>query len=161
MTYLSIQYLPTDEKSAREFLTWNYEPPYEIYNYDPEHFDRDLAYHLDPANNIYTMYRDGELIGYCSFGRDAQVPGGDYGKDAIDIGMMIKPELTGQGLGTEFVANIVQHTKERYNPKTLRVTILESNLRAKRVWKKNGFQQTGSFERKSDKTLFIVMTKDV
>jgi RimJ/RimL family protein N-acetyltransferase len=156
-----IHYLPTDEKSAREFLIWKYEPPYEIYNYVPEHFEKDLAYHIDPANNIYSMCRDDELIGYCSFGRDAQVPGGDYSEEAIDIGLMIKPELTAQGMGASFVENITQHAKEKYKPKTLRVTILDSNLRAKRVWEKNGFQQTQSFERRSDKSNFVIMQKDV
>ena len=99
-----IRFLPTDEKSVREFLQWKYEPLYEIYNYSPENFERDLAYHLDPANNLYSMYRDGELIGYCSYGRDAQVPGGDYSDDALDIGMMIKPELTGQGQGSNYAS---------------------------------------------------------
>ena len=143
-----ITYLPTDEKSAREFLRWKYEAPYETYNYSPENFDKDLAYHLDPVNNLYCMYRDDELIGYCSFGRDAQVPGGDYSEDALDIGMMIKPELTGQGQGSGFVKNIVQHAIEKYKPKKLRVTILETNLRAVRVWEKNDFRKTQSFERR-------------
>jgi len=107
------------------------------------------------------MYHDGELIGYCSFGRDAQVPGGDYSEEALDIGLMIKPELTGQGQGTGFVANIIKHAAESYKTSKLRVTILNSNLRAKRVWEKNGFQQIQSFERKSDKTNFVIMTKDI
>ena len=156
-----IIYTPTDESSAREFLAWKYEAPYEIYNYAPKHFERDLAYHLDPKNNLHSMYRDDELIGYCSFGRDAQVPGGDYSEDALDIGLMIKPELTGQGHGTSFVANIIQHAKEQYAPKTLRVTILESNLRAMRVWEKNGFQKTQSFKAAKDGTAFSIFTKDV
>ena len=156
-----IHYLPTDETSAREFLQWKYEAPYEIYNYDPANYDKDLAYHLDPVNNLHCMYSYGELIGYCSFGLDAQVPGGDYIEEAIDIGLMIKPELTGQGLGRDFVANIIQHATEIYKPGKLRVTILDTNLRAKRVWEKNGFKQTQAFERKNDKTPFVIMTKDV
>jgi len=158
---LEITYLPTDEKSAREFLAWKYETPYEIYNYVPENFDKDLSYHLDPKNNLHSMYRDDELVGYCSFGRDAQVPGGDYSEEAIDIGLMIKPELTGQGFGTGFVANIIQHAANTYKPGKLRVTILDTNLRAKRVWEKNGFQKTQTFERESDRTPFVILMKDV
>ena len=156
-----ISFVPTDEPSARKFLTWKYEAPYEIYNYSSENFDDDLAYHLDPKNNIYSMYRDDELIGYCSFGRDAQVPGGDYSEEALDIGLMIKPELTGQGMGTSFVANIVQYAIEEYNPKKLRVTILESNTRAMRVWQKNNFAKTHSFERESDQVRFFIFTRNV
>lgn len=158
---LEIHYTPVDEASAREFLIWKYEAPYEIYNYKSEHFAQDLAYHLDPANNMYSMYRDNDLIGYCSFGQDAQVPGGDYSEDALDIGLMIKPELTGQGLGTSFVANIIQQAREKYDPKKLRVTILETNLRAMRVWEKNDFQKTQTFERARDQIRFVIMTKEI
>jgi [ribosomal protein S18]-alanine N-acetyltransferase len=156
-----IHYAPTDEKSAREFLIWKYEPPYEIYNYLPENFEEDLVYHLDPSNNIYSMYREGELIGYCSFGRDAQIPGGDYSEEALDIGLMIKPSLTGRGLGAEHVKDVIQHAIKKYLPGKLRVTILETNQRAMKVWEKNGFQKSQSFERERDKTGFVILTKDV
>ena len=92
-----LEYRPVDEASAREFLQWKYDPPYELYNYSPDHFESDLAYHLDPDNNIFSIYKDEELVGYCSFGQDARVRGGDYSEPAVDIGPMIKPLLTGQG----------------------------------------------------------------
>ena len=155
-----IQYSPVDEASVRELLKWRYEPPYENYNYSPEHFERDLAYHLDPVNNLYSMRIEGELVGYCSFGQDAQVPGGDYSEDALDIGMMIKPELTGQGLGSSFVANVIQQAITKYSPKKLRVTILETNQRAMKVWEKNGFRKTQSFESKHNQKRFVIFTRD-
>jgi len=156
-----IRYTPADETSAREFLQWKYEPPYEIYNYMPEFIEEDLVYHLDPANNIYSMYSNNDLVGYCSFGQDARVPGGDYGKEALDIGLMIKPELTGQGLGKEFVKDVIQFGISQFKPRVVRVTILESNLRAMRVWEKNGFHKTQSFTRTTDQLRFFIMTKDI
>jgi len=159
-----LRYLPIDESSAREFLTWKYEAPYEIYNYDPAHFEKDLAYHLNPVNNIHSIYRENELIGYCSFGRDAQVPGGDYSENALDIGMMIKPELTGQGMGSSFVANIIQHAVTEYIPTKLRVTIMASNLRARRVWEKNDFvtaQQFSGNMGDKGRSDFVILTKTV
>ena len=157
-----IHYSPVDEASAREFLTWKYDPPYEVYNYAPENFDKDLVYTLDPKNNIYCMYHDDKLIGYCSFGRDAQVPGGDYSEDALDIGMMIKPELTSQGMGSSYVASVIQYALAEYKPKRLRVTIMASNLRARRVWEKNGFIMSQQFAgNMGDKgqSDFVILTK--
>ena len=156
-----INFLPTNEASAREFLIWKYEPPYEVYNYAPENFERDLAYHLDPANNLHSIYRDNKLVGYCSYGRDAQVPGGDYSEEALDIGMMIKPELTGQGQGSNYANAVIQNGISKYQPKKLRVTILGTNLRAIRVWEKNGFQTVQSFSRESDSSSFVILTKDI
>ena len=154
-------YRPVDKASAREFLQWKYDPPYELYNYSPDNFEIDLAYHLDPANHIFSMFNNEELVGYCSFGHDARVRGGDYAEQALDIGLMIKPSLTGQGLGVGFVKNVIQYAIREFQAKKLRVTILESNLRAQRVWEKNGFHKTSSFRRETDQLPFVILIKDV
>ncbi|HEX5839723.1 MAG TPA: GNAT family N-acetyltransferase [Anaerolineales bacterium] len=158
---LMLTYRPADEASIREFLKWKYDYPYELYNYNPDVFESDLAYHLDPANQIFSMFSNEELVGYCSFGHDARVRGGDYVEPALDIGLMIKPSLTGQGLGSDFVKNIVQYAITEFQASKLRVTILESNLRAQRVWEKNGFHKTSSFHRETDQLPFVILTRDV
>ena len=101
------------------------------------------------------------LIGYCSYGVDAQVPGGDYGEKALDIGLMIKPELTGQGLGVAFAKEVIKNGIELYAPKKIRVTIAAFNKRAMRVWEKNGFQQTQDFKRGRDGMEFVIMTNEI
>jgi [ribosomal protein S18]-alanine N-acetyltransferase len=156
-----ITYRPTDEASARQFLNWKYDYPYEIYNYNPEEFESNLAYHLEPANQMYSMFSNEELVGYCSFGHDARVRGGDYSEQALDIGLMIKPSLTGQGLGSGFVQDVVQFAASEFHANKLRVTILESNRRAQRVWEKNGFDRVSSFRRKSDGLPFVVLSRDL
>jgi RimJ/RimL family protein N-acetyltransferase len=156
---MEIDYRSAGEKSAREFLQWQYAPPYDIYNCPPEQVEESIQYNVDPANNVYAMFdQDEELIGYCSYGGDAQVPGGDYSEEALDIGLMIKPELTGQGLGAVFVSEVIRRGIEKYAPRKLRVTIAAFNHRAIRVWEKNGFQQTQTFKRKRDGMEFVIMT---
>ncbi len=102
-----------------------------------------------------------ELIGYCSYGKDAQVPGGDYNEVALDIGLMIKPELTGQGLGEGFVREVIRNGVDKYSPEKLRVTIAAFNRRARRVWEKNVFQQMQTFTRSSDGMEFVIMMRDL
>jgi len=160
MDKLQISYHPADEKSAREFLQWQYAPPYDVYNCPPDQTEKFARYNSNPENNVYTMFNEkDELIGYCSYGQDAQVPGGDYSEIALDIGMMIKPGLTGQGLGTAFAEEVIRNGVDKYNPKKLRVTIAAFNKRAMRVWEKNGFQQTQSFKRSGGEMEFVIMTK--
>jgi len=157
-----IEYRPADEESARAFLQWQYEPPYDIYNCPPEQIEEYVQYNSDPQNNVYAMFDEhGELIGYCSYGADARVPGGDYSEDALDIGLMVKPELTGQGLGAEFASQVIQNGIKTHDPEKLRVTIAAFNHRAMRVWEKNGFRQTQKFKRKGDGMKFIVMTRSL
>ena len=49
----------------------------------------DLLYLLEEKNAFFaTLNLQGELEGYCSFGSDGQVPGGDYSAEALDIGIV-------------------------------------------------------------------------
>jgi ribosomal-protein-alanine N-acetyltransferase len=159
---MKIDYRPADETSAREFVQWKYEPPYDIYNCPPGEVDKAIRYNIDPENNVYAMFdQEGKLIGYCSYGKDAQVPGGDYSEDALDIGLMIKPELTGQGMGTALAKDVSKNGIDVYTPKQLRVTIAAFNKRAIRTWEKIGFQHIQTFKRDSDGMEFIIMTKEI
>jgi ribosomal-protein-alanine N-acetyltransferase len=67
---MKIDYRPADETSAREFLQWRYEPPYDLYNCLPADLEEALQYNIDPKNNVYAMYDpNADLVGYCSYGR--------------------------------------------------------------------------------------------
>jgi len=159
---MKIKYRPADKKSAREFVNWQYEPPYDVYNCPPDEIGDAVQYNINPVNNVYAMFDENEeLVGYCSYGRDAQVPGWDYREDALDIGLMIKPELTGQGMGAAFVREVIRNGIETYAPGKLRVTIAAFNKHAMHVWEKNGFQQIYSFERIGNRMEFVIMMKDL
>lgn len=162
MSDLKIYYRPADAISAREFLQWQYAAPYDIYNCPPEHIDKFIQYNIDPENNVYVMF-DGndELIGYCSYGMDARVGSGDYSEEALDIGLMIKPELTGQGMGSDFASEVIRNGIAKYVPKKLRVTIAAFNKRAIRTWEKNGFKRTQIFRRGRDEMEFVILTKGI
>lgn len=162
MDDLQISYRPAEKKHAREFVQWVYESPYDVYNCPPEEIDNVVQYNIDPRNNVYAMLdQNEELMGYCSYGKDAQVPGGDYSEEALDIGLMIKPELTGQGMGATFAKEVIRNGIAKYEPKKLRLTIAAFNKRAMRTWEKNGFEQNQTFERSINKMEFVVMTKEL
>ena len=161
MESMHITYLPPDEAAAREYLRWMYDPPYGIYNYSSGSLEEEIAYQVDPKNNIFGMYDEaGCLVGYCGFGADARVPGGDYSEEALDIGMMLRPDLTGHGMGSAFASAVIRQGAKLFRPRKLRVTIAGFNQRARRVWEKNGFVLTQSFVRPSDELAFVVMTRE-
>jgi len=149
-----------DEPAALAIVRWRYAPPYDIYNIEDS--AAATQYALDPQNNFYTMRDDsGVLVGFCSFGQDGQVPGGDYSEVALDIGMGIRPDLTGQGFGRDFVAAVLGFSQREFNPDRFRVTIAAFNLRAQRVWEKNGFRKMQSFNHPVNDREFIVMVKNL
>lgn len=148
---------PLDESDARAILSWQYEPPYDFYNNSEE--DTTLQHLLDPQNNFYGIFESSELVAYCSFGQDGQVAGGDYRDQALDIGMGIRPNLTGRGKGIEYVNAILEFADTLFKPKVFRVTLAVFNKRALRVWQKLGFEHQQSFERRSDGMQFIVLMR--
>ena len=157
---MNIAFAPMDEPAARAIVRWCYEPPYHIYNLEDS--PESIQYALDPQYNYHAMRdENGELVGFCSFGEDGQVPGGDYQAEALDIGMGIRPDLTGQGYGRDFVAAVLDFAQREFKPVAFRVTIAAFNHRARRVWESNGFKQTQAFIHQDSNREFIVMTRSV
>lgn len=147
-----------EPNSARSVLSWRYEPPYDIYNTPPALMEESITLLLDPRHHYHSILDEmGDLVAYCCFGQDGQVPGGDYSQEALDIGLGVRPDLTGQGRGQSFVRAVVDFAHRTYSPPALRVTIAHFNLRALRVWKKAGFRAWQTFSREPDGLAFVVL----
>ena len=152
---------PLDPEAGRAIIGWRYPAPYDLYNLGESATEEILADLLNPDLAYYKITTPtGELVAFCNFGIDARVPGGEYSQDALDIGLGIRPDLTGAGNGSHFVEEVLEFTRQMFHPRVLRVTIAGFNLRAQRVWQKAGFQQTQRFLRPLDEMEFLVFTRD-
>jgi ribosomal-protein-alanine N-acetyltransferase len=107
--------------------------------------DKAVAYFLDPTIHCYSLIDGSEVVGYCTFGGDARVPGGDYDGEGLDIGLGMKPARTGSGEGHRYVSVVVDHAAATFGPRQLRVTIAVGNVRALRVWSRSGFAEISRF----------------
>ena len=137
---------PLEDRDARAILLWRYERPYNFYN-PPENNKQDyyVAQFLDPELMFHVIVDLADnLVGFCSFGTDGQVTGGDYTADALDIGLGMKPELTGQGRGREFFWTILEHT-QTFSPPRVRLTVATFNERAMQLYRRFGFEEVEQF----------------
>ncbi|WNZ48689.1 GNAT family N-acetyltransferase [Leptolyngbya boryana CZ1] len=147
-----------NQRYALAVLNWRYSPPYDYYNFDPDTLREDLCYLIDAKNDFWAILNpQGELEGYCSFGSDGQVPGGNYSTEALDIGMGIRPDLVGQRRGKQYAQAVVGHGRNQYGAQRLRVTIAEFNKRAQRVWEQLGFEPMEKFVKISSGEKFVIM----
>jgi GNAT superfamily N-acetyltransferase len=138
---------PFKEAHARAIIEWRYEPPYDIYNLDGGDTDEMVQELLTPEYRYHAILSNrGTLVAFCCFGADARVPGGDYGEEALDIGLGVRPDLTGQGEGSRHVQAVLDYARRTWSPRAVRVTIAEFNTRAQRVWCKAGLQPVQRFE---------------
>lgn len=146
-----------NEMYAADILNWKYEKPYDFYNNDLCH--ESLKEFLE--NPYYAIVNDqDELVGFFCTGTSAQVPKGyDYGAyldECIDVGIGMKPELTGKGSGSEFFSFILNQLQQE-NASPLRLTVATFNKRAIHLYEKVGFKKVMNF---TASTEFITMKKD-
>jgi len=131
------------EGAYRAVATWRYEPPYDFY--DLANDPGDAAEMRDPAlRERFRAVRDehGELVGFWYFRpRD----------DEVEVGLGLRPDLTGLGLGASFAEAALAFARERWSPQRFRLYVAAWNTRAIRVYERLGFgevaRQTRSFER--------------
>ncbi|MDX1414771.1 MAG: GNAT family N-acetyltransferase [Candidatus Promineifilaceae bacterium] len=157
---MNLRILPLSEEQVRDFLTWEYQESYAIYNMSSEEGEETISFFLDPENGYFSIVDEsGKLLGYCNFGADAQVPGGDYDEEALDIGMGMRPDLTGKGQGKAYAQAVFNFAKKRYPVMRQRVTIAEFNHRAQRLCANMGFHPVARFAKKDDGRPFIIMVR--
>ena len=145
-TFGQFTFTPMSEADARAILAWRYDGPYAVYNMDADDPGEALAEMLDTRSPYYAA-RDtsGALVGFFAFGTAAEVGGGGepalWGLDrSISVGLGLRPDLTGRGLGLAFVDAGLAFARDRFAPAAFRLFVMTFNRRAIRVYERAGFQ---------------------
>ncbi len=135
---MKLDIAPLTQAEAEDIAGWRYEPPYDFYDWDAD--PRDLRELLSPElrGDRYFAARDagGELHGYFGFGQTG---------DVVGVGVGLRPDLTGQGLGLSFLEHGLAFAREQYAPARFRLAVAEFNARAIKVYERAGFERTRSF----------------
>src|SRR5919107_6333952 len=100
--------LMSDEEATR-ISRWHYEPPYDFY--DATSDQDDLQELLDPERRkdaYFSVFDEGGvLVGFFQFERDSK---------SVDVGLGMRPDLTGKGLGVEYLLAELEFARRRYSP---------------------------------------------
>lgn len=155
-----IKFEPLSVQHAEEAVAWAYASPYNVYNIPADRRRVILGAMLRPEYNYYAAIADGEFIGIRCFGIDAQVPGGTYSDDALDIGGGLRPDLTGQGIGRTVLLAALAFGRERFAPSAFRVTVAEFNERARRLCSAAGFSEVSRFCSTESQRFYLIMSMD-
>jgi len=84
-------------------------------------------------DNVIVAESAGKVIGYASF-YDVAFKTGEIGSNAVD------PEFQGMGVGTALIERMIEIFKEK-GLYLVRVSTLEDDIPARRVYEKNGFEK--------------------
>jgi [ribosomal protein S18]-alanine N-acetyltransferase len=123
-----------DDADARRISGWRYAPPYDFYDSTAD--PADLAELLDPQSrrDVYFSALDGEnrLVGFFQYEKSGE---------AVDVGLGLRPDLTGRGLGAEFVLAGLAFARERFSPQSFTLSVATFNGRAIAVYERVGFRR--------------------
>lgn len=125
---------PMGDEEAREISGWRYEPPYDFYDWtsDPD----DLEELLDPERRkdaYFSVFEEeGTLIGF--FGIEAK-------DETVDVGLGLRPDLTGAGRGLDFVLAGLDFARELHSPTRFTLAVATFNERAIWVYERAGFRR--------------------
>lgn len=129
---------PMGDAEAREIAAWRYAPPYDFYDTpnDPD----DLAELLDPRRREGTYFsvrdEEGALVGFFQFERK----GG-----TVDVGLGLRPDLTGRGRGSDFLIAGLEFARRRFGPEGFTLSVAVFNERAIRVYERAGFRRVKTY----------------
>lgn len=141
---------PMDQTGVMEIVSWTYEAPYDLYNVEAT---AESIYELLNGSYWLVASSSGQIIGFYCVGKAAQVSSGHHlrayespGLDVIDIGIGMRPDLTGQGRGALFLDQILKDVAAHYHPDRMRLTVATFNKRAIKLYRDFGFQAGMRFE---------------
>jgi ribosomal-protein-alanine N-acetyltransferase len=129
---------PMTAADATAIAAWRYRGEYGFYDVDQD--PDDLAELLDPAEwgtRYFAADAQGGLAGYFVFKQSG---------DEVEIGLGLRPDLTGRGLGAGFLDAGLRFAADRYHPARTTLSVAAFNARAITVYERAGFRAVERYE---------------
>lgn len=115
---------------------WKYPGEYAFYDMtaDPEDYE-EIVTPEKRGDRYFSVFSGNELTGFFCVERE--------GPD-IEIGLGLRPGLTGQGRGKAFLEEILRFVRENYSFEKIKLDVVSFNQRAIKVYERAGFLKTGT-----------------
>ena len=100
-----------------------------------------------------TLDPDGELVGFLALRKEG---------DAVEIGLGLRPDLTGRGLGLGFLEAGLRFAEDAFRPRGFRLAVAAFNERAIRVYGRAGFHLSRRYLHETNGGVheFVEMVRD-
>lgn len=133
---INFQFFMMTQSDAEQIALWHYDGEFSFY--DMENDPDDLKELLSPeerADSYWSAYSDGVLTGFVCIQSNGST---------AEIGLGLRPDLTGKGLGSSFLQAIEQFAQRLFPAvSVLSLSVAAFNLRAQKVYQRTGFLVCG------------------
>jgi [ribosomal protein S18]-alanine N-acetyltransferase len=122
------------QADAEAVAGWRYPEPFSFYEWTADEDDLAELLDADLRGEAYFAVEDdeGQLVGYFSFKPEGRT---------LVVGLGLRPDLTGRGLGGGFFAAGLDYGRERFAPERFSLAVATFNERAIRVYERAGFER--------------------
>jgi ribosomal-protein-alanine N-acetyltransferase len=129
---------PMSDDAAHAIAGWKYPPPYDFYDAidDPEDLDELLNPERRRGRYFEAVDAAGELVGFFEFKHEVK---------PLEIGLGMRPDLTGRGLGLGFVRAGMAFARTEFGATSLSLAVAVFNERARTVYERAGFRPAGRY----------------
>ncbi len=129
------------QSDALEICHWHYDGIYSFYDMEADLEDYEAFIDEKRRSNHYSVFSDNLLIGYFNL---------EINKDIIEMGLGMKPEMTGKGFGHRFVNLIIEFIISNFSVQKMTLSVACFNHRTIKVYKKCGFIEKETFKQKTN-----------
>lgn len=141
---MSFHFRQMTQTQAEEIAyNWHYSGIYSFYDIMAD--EDDLKEFLDAEQRGCTHYvvlQNEELVGFYTFHMTSA--------DTVDIGLGMRPDLTGRGIGNDFIQAGLDYAREKYAAQKFTLSVASFNKRAIRVYEQAGFKIVDTFEQETN-----------
>ena len=131
---MAYRFRPMAQADAEAVAGWRYPEPFSFYDWTADEDDLAELLDADLRGEAYFAVEDdeGQLVGYFSFKPEGRT---------LVVGLGLRPDLTGRGLGGGFFAAGLDYGRERFAPERFSLAVATFNERAIKVYERAGFER--------------------
>jgi [ribosomal protein S18]-alanine N-acetyltransferase len=137
----------TPEQAENIAFKWHYDGDYSFYDIEAD--AEDLAEFLNPeerGDTTFAVSKDKELVAFFSVSRIAD--------GIFDIGLGMRPDLTGKGNGIEFLSTGINFVQSEFKSEKITLSVATFNQRAIKLYRKVGFKDVETFMQDTNGSTF-------
>ncbi len=144
-----------EDSEAVEISGWHYEPPYDFYDATSDVDDLQELLDAKRRKGAYFSAFDerGVLVGFFQFESDGTT---------VDVGLGMRPDLTGHGLGIGYLLAGLEFARKRFSPEGFTLSVATFNERAILVYERAGFRRGSEYTHHTNGSeyLFLSMARE-
>ena len=144
-----------EDSEAVEISGWHYEPPYGFYDATSDVDDLQELLDAKRRKGAYFSAFDerGVLVGFFQFESDGTM---------VDVGLGMRPDLTGHGLGIGYLLAGLEFARKRFSPEGFTLSVATFNERAILVYERAGFRRGSEYTHHTNggEYLFLSMARE-